>query len=111
MVQNTLIILCRPSPISFKYSYYTSPFHHSSILSVDGVGEWETTYSLANGDKNNISKMGSINFPHSLGMLYSTFTPYFGFKPNEGEYKVMGLAPYGNSKKYKEKFDKLIKKG
>ena len=108
--KNTLIHYVDHHQSHLAYSYYTSPFHHSAILSVDGVGEWETT-CLALGSKNNISKMGSINFPNSLGMLYSTFTAFLGFKPNEGEYKVMGLAPYGDSKKYKEKFNKLIKKG
>ena len=91
------------------YSYYTSPFQHSAILSVDGVGEWETT-CLGLGTVNTVQKMGSINFPHSLGMLYSSFTAFLGFKPNEGEYKVMGLAPYGDSKVYKEKFNKLVTK-
>ena len=89
-----------------NYSYLTSPFTEANILSVDGVGEWETTV-LAKGDKNEISKLQSINFPSSLGMLYSSFTAYLGFKPNEGEYKVMGLAPYGDSVIYKEQFKKL----
>ena len=62
---------------------------------------------MAKGDKNEISKLQSINFPSSLGMLYSSFTAYLGFKPNEGEYKVMGLAPYGDSVIYKEQFKKL----
>ena len=85
------------------YSYYTSNFEESAILSVDGVGEWETTV-LGIGTKNKIKKLNSINFPHSLGMLYSTFTAFLGFKPNEGEYKVMGLAPYGNPKPYNKLF-------
>ena len=88
------------------YSFYTSPYDKASILSVDGVGEWETT-TLYYGEKNIISKIQSINFPHSLGMLYSTFTAFLGFKPNEGEYKVMGLAPYGNPKRFLNKFRKL----
>ena len=78
------------------YAYYTSNFKESAILSVDGVGEWETTV-LGLGTNNKIKKLNSINFPNSLGMLYSTFTAFLGFKPNEGEYKVMGLAPYGDS--------------
>jgi len=88
------------------YSYYTSPYDKASILSVDGVGEWDTT-SLWYGEANKISKLQTIKFPHSLGMLYSTFTAFLGFKPNEGEYKVMGLAPYGNPKKFLNKFRKL----
>ena len=88
------------------YSFYTSPYDKASILSVDGVGEWETT-TLYYGEGNKINKIQSINFPHSLGMLYSTFTAFLGFKPNEGEYKVMGLAPYGNPKRFLNKFRKL----
>tara|TARA_Y100001937_G_scaffold126321_1_gene195300 strand:- start:6 stop:1718 length:1713 start_codon:yes stop_codon:yes gene_type:complete len=89
-----------------NYSYLTSPFQEANILSVDGVGEWETTV-LAKGNKNFITKLQSINFPASLGMLYSSFTAYLGFKPNEGEYKVMGLAPYGDWTIYKDEFKKL----
>ena len=88
------------------YSFYTSPYDRASILSVDGVGEWETT-TLWYGEGNKLSKIQQIKFPHSLGMLYSAFTAFLGFKPNEGEYKVMGLAPYGDSKKFLNKFRKL----
>ena len=88
------------------YSYYTSPYNRASILSVDGVGEWDTT-TLWYAEGNKISKLQQISFPHSLGMLYSTFTAFLGFKPNEGEYKVMGLAPYGDPKKFLNKFRKL----
>jgi len=88
------------------YSYFTSPFQKASILSVDGVGEWETT-SLYYGEGNKLFPLQSINFPHSLGMLYSAFTAFLGFKPNEGEYKVMGLAPYGNHETYLKQFQKL----
>ena len=88
------------------YSYYTSNFNESAILSVDGVGEWETTV-LGIGTENKIKKLNSVNFPHSLGMLYSTFTAFLGFKPNEGEYKVMGLAPYGKPEKYNKLFKEL----
>ena len=91
-----------------SYSYYTSPFESSALLSVDGVGEWETT-SLAFGDNKSIKKFSSIQYPHSLGMLYSTITAFLGFKPNEGEYKVMGLAPYGTHVFYEKKFNELIK--
>ncbi len=75
-------------------AYYPSPFNEAVILTLDGVGEWATsTISIGNGNRINIKK--EINFPHSLGLLYSAFTYYLGFKVNSGEYKVMGLAPYG----------------
>lgn len=89
------------------YSYYTSPYERTAIVSVDGVGEWETAV-IAYGDKNTITKLQTIEYPHSLGMLYSAFTAFLGFKPNEGEYKVMGLAPYGNPKTYLDKFESII---
>ena len=75
-------------------AFYPSPFEEAIILTLDGVGEWATT-TLAIGKKNNIEMLKEINFPHSLGLLYSAFTYYIGFKVNSGEYKVMGLAPYG----------------
>ena len=89
------------------FSYFTSPYQDAAILTVDGVGEWETT-TISIGSGNTITKKISIDFPNSLGMLYSTITAYLGFKPNEGEYKVMGLAPYGNPSGYFEKLDKLF---
>ena len=76
-------------------AFFPSPFEKSAILCMDGVGEWATT-SVWVGDKNNIKLLWEINFPHSLGLLYSAFTYYCGFKVNSGEYKLMGLAPYGN---------------
>jgi len=101
----TELVYCDHHLSHLAYSYYTSPFTESALLSVDGVGEWETTaLAIASND---IKKIGSVKFPHSLGMLYSTFTAFLGFKPNEGEYKVMGLAPYGDSAKYLNKFKKL----
>jgi carbamoyltransferase len=75
-------------------AYYPSPFEEAAILTVDGVGEWATT-SLGYGKGNKIELLKEIHFPHSLGLLYSAFTYYTGFKVNSGEYKVMGLAPYG----------------
>ncbi len=84
-------------------AYYPSPYEEAAILTIDGVGEWATT-SLAYGKENNIEFLKEIHFPHSLGLLYSAFTYYTGFKVNSGEYKVMGLAPYG-----KPKYSKLIK--
>jgi carbamoyltransferase len=89
------------------YSYLTSPFKEAAVLSVDGVGEWETTV-LAKAEDNDWKKLETTLFPHSLGMFYSTFTAFLGFKPNEGEYKVMGLAPYGNPKTFIDKFRDII---
>lgn len=89
------------------FSYFTSPYKDATIVTIDGVGEWETlTISKAKGKK--ITKVYSQPFPHSLGMFYSTMTAYLGFKPNEGEYKVMGLAPYGNPYKYYNKLKKVF---
>jgi len=75
-------------------AFYPSPFNEAVVLTVDGVGEWETA-SVSIGKQNEIKKISHINFPHSLGLLYSAFTYYLGFKVNCDEYKVMGLAPYG----------------
>ena len=76
-------------------AFYPSPFESAAILTLDGVGEWTTT-SLALGKGSKLKVMKEIHFPHSLGLLYSAFTYYIGFKVNSGEYKVMGLAPYGD---------------
>ncbi len=76
-------------------AFYPSPFDDAAILTMDGVGEWATT-SLGMGQGSVITMTREIHFPHSLGLLYSAFTYYIGFKVNSGEYKVMGLAPYGN---------------
>jgi carbamoyltransferase len=75
-------------------AFYPSPFEEAIILTLDGVGEWATT-TVAHGKGNQITILKEIHFPHSLGLLYSAFTYYTGFKVNSGEYKVMGLAPYG----------------
>ena len=75
-------------------AFYPSPFKNSAVLTLDGVGEWTTT-SLAIGKDSDLKVIKEIHFPHSLGLLYSAFTYYTGFKVNSGEYKVMGLAPYG----------------
>jgi carbamoyltransferase len=75
-------------------AFYTSPFNEALVLTVDGVGESETT-ALYRGTGNRLRKLKSIHFPDSLGLFYSVFTDYLGFEVNEGEYKVMGLAPYG----------------
>jgi len=84
-------------------AFFPSPFERSAVLTMDGVGEWTTT-SLALGNGNKLSVIKEIHFPHSIGLLYSAMTYYTGFKVNSGEYKVMGLAPYGEPK-----YAKLIK--
>jgi len=76
-------------------AFYPSPFKKAAVLCVDGVGEWATT-SVWMGEDNDLTPLWQIDFPHSLGLLYSAFTYYTGFKVNSGEYKLMGLAPYGN---------------
>jgi len=78
-------------------AFYPSPFKEAVVLTLDGVGEWATT-TVAIGSENNLKMIKEIHFPHSLGLLYSAFTYYTGFKVNSGEYKVMGLAPYGKPK-------------
>jgi carbamoyltransferase len=88
-------------------AFYPSPFEKSAVLTMDGVGEWTTT-SLALGDGAKLQVIREIHFPHSLGLLYSAFTYYTGFKVNSGEYKVMGLAPYGEPRFVKQIRDHLI---
>jgi len=88
-------------------AFYPSPYNEAAILTMDGVGEWTTTsYGVGNGNK--IEIRADIKFPHSLGLLYSAFTYYTGFKVNSGEYKVMGLAPYGEPKYKQLIYDNLI---
>ena len=87
-------------------AFYPSPFNEAVILTADGVGEWATT-TVAVGKNNNLEIKKEIHFPHSIGLLYSAFTYYTGFKVNSGEYKLMGLAPYGNPI-YEDKIKKLI---
>jgi carbamoyltransferase len=88
-------------------AFYPSPFEDALILTMDGVGEWATT-SVARGYGNHLEIIKEIHFPHSLGLLYSAFTYYTGFKVNSGEYKVMGLAPYGSPRFAKQIMDHLI---
>ncbi|HEX5734978.1 MAG TPA: carbamoyltransferase [Blastocatellia bacterium] len=88
-------------------AFLVSPFEEAAILTVDGVGEWATA-SLASGSGNAIRMLKQINYPHSLGLLYSAFTYYLGFKVNSAEYKVMGLAPYGEPKYYDRIMSELI---
>ena len=87
-------------------AFYPSPFERALVLCVDGVGEWATT-SLWRGEQNRLTPVWEIHFPHSLGLLYSAFTYYCGFKVNSGEYKLMGLAPYGKPV-YQEKIKKHL---
>ncbi len=88
-------------------AFFPSLFEEAVILTMDGVGEWATT-SVAFGRGNHLEMRKELHFPHSLGLLYSAFTAYTGFKVNSGEYKVMGLAPYGEAKFANLIFDKLI---
>jgi carbamoyltransferase len=87
-------------------AFFPSPFEEAIVLTADGVGEWATT-TVAVGKSNNLEIKKEIHFPHSLGLLYSAFTYYIGFKVNSGEYKLMGLAPYGNPI-YEDKIKKLV---
>ncbi len=88
-------------------AFFPSPFERAAFLTVDGVGEWTTT-SFGTGNANRIDMQCELHFPHSLGLLYSAFTYYLGFKVNSGEYKVMGLAPYGTPKYTNLIYDNLI---
>lgn len=88
-------------------AFYCSPFDRAAVLTVDGVGEWTTT-SLGRGRGSELEFLQEIRFPHSLGLLYSAFTYYTGFKVNSGEYKVMGLAPYGEPRYVQSILDYLV---
>jgi carbamoyltransferase len=88
-------------------AFYPSPFKSAVVLCMDGVGEWATTSAWI-GEDNTLKPLWEIHFPHSLGLLYSAFTYYTGFRVNSGEYKVMGLAPYGKPKYVKAIYDNLI---
>ncbi len=88
-------------------AFFPSPFEHAAILTIDGVGEWATSsYGIGNG--NELDILAELRFPHSLGLLYSAFTYFTGFKVNSGEYKLMGLAPYGEPVYVKTILDNLI---
>lgn len=88
-------------------AYYPSSFSHSAVITMDGVGEWATT-TIGIGHRLELDLLRTINYPHSIGLLYSAFTYYLGFKVNGGEYKVMGLAPYGTAKYVNLILDNLI---
>jgi carbamoyltransferase len=88
-------------------AFFASPYQDAAVLTMDGVGEWATA-SIATGKGNKLELTHELSFPHSLGLLYSAFTQYAGFKVNSGEYKLMGLAPYGKPTYKKMIFDHLI---
>ena len=88
-------------------AFYPSPFQSAAVLTIDGVGEWATT-TLGRGDGNNLEIISDLRFPHSLGLLYSAFTYFTGFRVNSGEYKLMGLAPYGEPKYVKQIYENLL---
>ena len=121
LLQNELVALSAGlkkaalSPILFSEhheshaasAFYPSPFQKAAVLCMDGVGEWATTSAWL-GEGRHLKPLWEIPFPHSLGLLYSAFTYYTGFKVNSGEYKVMGLAPYGEPKYVKNIYDHLL---
>lgn len=88
-------------------AFFPSPYEKAAIITMDGVGEWQTT-TLGYGSGNQIMLLKEINYPHSLGLLYSAFTYFCGFKVNSGDYKLMGLAPYGEPVYYQKILDYLI---
>jgi carbamoyltransferase len=88
-------------------AFYPSPFEEAAVLTIDGVGEWATS-SIGIGKGNELTLLKELRFPDSLGLLYSAFTYYTGFRVNSGEYKVMGLAPYGEPKYVSVIKDKLL---
>lgn len=91
-------------------AFYPSPYQESAIMTVDGVGEWSTA-SIGVGNGNDLKIVKELHFPHSVGLLYSAFTYFLGFTVNSGEYKLMGLAPYGNpTSEETDKFEQLIRK-
>lgn len=103
------IIFCEHHLSHAASSFFCSPFRDAAILTVDGVGEWATA-TFGEGSGTDLKLQGEIRFPHSLGLLYSAFTALLGFEVNEGEYKVMGMAPFGRPV-YKDKVEKLIRLG
>jgi len=88
-------------------AFYPSPYEKAAVLTIDGVGEWTTT-AIGLGNRDNLELFQEIHYPHSLGLLYSAFTYYCGFKVNSGEYKLMGLAPFGEPTYYNVIKDTLI---
>lgn len=101
------ILFCEHHESHAASSFFCSPFDEAAILTVDGVGEWAAA-TLGSGKGSRITIKKEMHFPHSLGLLYSAFTAFLGFEVNEGEYKVMGMAPYGKPK-YKDKVYQLLR--
>lgn len=101
------LLFCEHHQSHTASAFYPSPFDRAAILTMDGVGEWATT-SLGRGNGNRLDLLYEQHFPHSLGLLYSAFTYYTGFKVNSGEYKVMGLAPYGEPKYVQAILENLV---
>ena len=99
--------MCSSPDITAASAFYPSPFEQAAILTMDGVGEWATT-SIGEGSHESITIHKEIHYPHSLGLLYSAFTYFCGFKVNSGEYKLMGLAPYGEPRYSADIRDHLI---
>jgi len=109
-IPKNIILLFPEHHLSHAASaFYPSPFNEAAILTIDGVGEWATT-TIGYGQNNDIKIIKELDFPHSLGLLYSSFTYYCGFRVNSGEYKLMGLAPYGKngSERVKQYYDIII---
>lgn len=101
------LLFCEHHESHAASAFFPSPFDQAAIITTDGVGEWATT-SLGVGNRSGIELNEEIHFPHSLGLLYSTFTGYCGFRVNSGEYKLMGLAPYGEPRYVQTILDELI---
>ncbi len=101
------LLFCEHHESHAASAFCPSPFQRAAVLCVDGVGEWATTSAWI-GEDNRIMPLWELTFPHSLGLLYSAFTYFIGFKVNSGEYKVMGLAPYGRPRYRKTIYDNLI---
>jgi len=101
------LLFCEHHQSHAASAFFASPFEEGAVLTMDGVGEWATT-SVGIGRDNTLEMTKEIHFPHSLGLLYSAFTYYTGFKVNSGEYKVMGLAPYGEPRFVQKILDHLI---
>src|SRR4029077_16485461 len=105
--KSTGLLFCEHHLSHAASAFYPSPYQNAAVLTMDGVGEWATT-SAAVGEGSRLEIFQEIHFPHSLGLLYSAATYYTGFKVNSGEYKVMGLAPYGEPKYAKLMLDNLL---
>lgn len=101
------LLVCEHHISHAASAFYPSPYDSAAILTMDGVGEWATT-TIGKGNGNKIDILSQLNYPHSLGLLYSAFTYFCGFKVNFGEYKLMGLAPYGKPRYYDLIMEKLV---